>query len=70
MKLGKHMHVHPVGTDRKETYVVEDSKGRAIGYIEWYARWRQYVFNAESDAIFSHDCLSDLSTFCKQISKA
>jgi hypothetical protein len=67
MKIGKYMTVEPVGTLGHETWVVSSSKGQQIGFIEWHPPWRRYVFNAESDAIFSHDCLAQLSRFCERL---
>ena len=66
MKLGKYMTVYPVGTGGHETYLVKDTRGQIIGSFEWYPRWRRYVFEAESGAVFSHDCLAELSRFCKR----
>jgi hypothetical protein len=66
MKLGKYMTVEPIGTPGHETYVVSSSKGHPVGYVEWYQSWRQYVFNAEPNAVFSQDCLIELSRFCKR----
>lgn len=41
--------------------------GDALGGVEWYAPWRQYVFSADEMALFSHDCLADVADFLKQL---
>lgn len=45
------------------------SKGERVilGHIYWYSRWRQYCFFPQSDCVWSHDCLQDLSIFIKEL---
>ena len=71
MKLGKFMVAEPIGISPSEVYEIRDSRkqlhpgGGLLGHVEWYPRWKQYVFEPERGAVFSHDCLSELSVFCK-----
>lgn len=67
IQLGKYMTAYPVSKGRREPWAVKESCGQYIAYIEWYPPWKQYVVNAESDAVFSYDCLVALSQFCKRL---
>lgn len=45
--------------------------GDNLGWIQWYAAWKQYVFSAADEAaVFSHDCLQDIAAFMQQETKA
>lgn len=70
VKLGKYMTASPISGARYTMWVVKDSRGQYIAYLEWYPQWRQYVMNAESTAVFSHDCLSAISEFCKRLTSS
>lgn len=48
-------------TSRWTVYAVEGDV--ALGRIEWYGAWRQYVFYPESDCLFNRTCLRDLAQF-------
>lgn len=67
VKLGKYMTAYPVSNGAREPWAIKDSDGRYISYLEWYAPWRQYVMNAESTAVFSHDCLTAIAGFCQKL---
>jgi len=67
VRLGKYMTAYPISNGTREPWVIKDTRGRYIAYLEWYAPWRQYVMNAESDAVFSHDCLAAVSVFCRRL---
>jgi len=69
VRLGKYMTAYPVSSGAREPWAIKDSRGQYIAYLEWYSPWRQYVMNAESTAVFSHDCLSAIATFCKKLSR-
>jgi len=62
------MTAYPVSNGRREPWAIKDSRGRYIAYVEWYQPWGKYVMNAESNAIFSDDCLMALSKFCAKLS--
>jgi hypothetical protein len=66
MRLGRFMSAEPVGTAPRETYIIRSSSGDALGVVEWYPRWGQYIFDPESGVALSHECLSALAAFCKQ----
>lgn len=67
VRLGKYMTAYPVSNGRREPWAVKGSNGQYIAYLEWYPPWKQYVFNAESDAVFSGDCLDALARFCGRL---
>jgi len=37
-----------------------------LGYVTWDREWKQYVFWPEGGIAFSHDCLTNISTFLKE----
>ena len=67
VRLGKYMTAYPVSDGRREPWAVKGSNGQYIAYLEWYPPWRQYVLYAESDAVFSGDCLDALARFCGRL---
>lgn len=66
-RLGKYMSVLLVARpDRKTLYWrVLDSRGRPLGFIEWYGAWRQYTFfpTGIGQPVFNDDCLRELAAF-------
>jgi hypothetical protein len=40
-----------------------------LGFVEWYKPWRQWVFQADISAVFSEDCLADISDFLLQLNR-
>jgi len=40
--------------------------GGVLGGTLFYPRWKQYIFQP-NDAVFSHDCLTDIADFLKQL---
>ena len=34
-----------------------------LGGLDYAPRWRQFVFSADEDAVFSADCLRDIAEF-------
>jgi hypothetical protein len=69
VRLGKYMTAYPVSNGAREPWAIKDSGGRYIAYLEWYAPWRQYAMNAESTAMFSHDCLTAIAGFCQKLTR-
>lgn len=51
------------GHDRWDIYNAKSHDG--LGVIFWYPAWRQFVFAPEGTPVFSHDCMTALSTFCR-----
>ena len=40
-----------------------------LGSIQWYLRWKQFVFVPTVDVLFSADCLSDIQRFIEILGK-
>lgn len=36
------------------------SSNKPLGWIRWYAPWRQYVFYPATDTLFNSDCLKEI----------
>ena len=34
-----------------------------LGVVEWYPRWRQFIFEPAPNTVHSHDCLLDIADF-------
>jgi hypothetical protein len=41
--------------------------GTELGLIEWFFKWRQYIFNPEIGVIFSPGCMNDIAAFCVRL---
>lgn len=37
-----------------------------LGYVKWYAAWRQYSFFPEADTVYERQCLRDIADFCEK----
>lgn len=47
-----------------EIWTVESkSSDEVLGYVAWYARWRQYAFYPEPETLYNADCLQDIRDF-------
>ena len=44
--------------------------GDLLGQVEWYAPWRQYVFEPEPGCVFNVGCLDDISAFLAEQNQA
>jgi hypothetical protein len=57
-------------TGKTKVWKVENSNdGSYLGYVKWYGGWRRYVLSLSVDnvpAIWSQDCLQDVSNFIKK----
>lgn len=38
-----------------------------LGKVEYYYPWKQYIFEPSDLAVFSSDCLDDISSFINQL---
>jgi hypothetical protein len=57
---------HPNGV-----WTIENKRsGDILGRIEWYGPWRRYVAIFSDGAVWSHDCLADVSEFILNLSNA
>lgn len=67
MKIGKYITARAVGMAPHEAYTILSERGDTLGTVEWYPRWKQYIFDPEAGAVFSHDCLRELAAFCERM---
>lgn len=52
----------------KPEWFVRSKRTRgALGHIVWYPAWRQWVFEAAPNTVWSHDCLADVSEFMRSM---
>lgn len=67
-KLGKFMTVAESKDLRhgKPWFIIYDKEEFELGEVEWYPRWRGYVFVPEGGAVFSAGCLKDIEMFMKK----
>ena len=56
----------PSGKTRKWHVCPTRAPESIIGTIEWYDRWRKYVFAPGWETVFEEDCLRDIAAFCEQ----
>ena len=67
MRVGKFMLAETVVPAPNGVWLVRSIKsGVVLGGIEWYAPWRQYVFQPERDTEYSPDCLRALAAFMER----
>jgi len=41
-----------------------------LGYINWYAPWRQYVFRPQPDTVFNSECLNRIQGYVSEMNIA
>jgi len=49
--------------------VLNKSDGGALGLIQWYGAWRQYVFEAVAGCVFNGGCLDTISGILKRLNQ-
>jgi hypothetical protein len=54
-------------TDHKEWKIVTKKDDQPLGWVNWFPRWKLYVFEPWADTVFSSGCLQDIITFINQI---
>lgn len=47
----------------RKVNVVSKKHGFSLGLIQFYGRWRQFVFIPASETVFNKDCLRDIAVF-------
>lgn len=67
IRIGRYMRADAVPMDPHNAYTIYARNGSMIGIVEWYPRWREYVFQPDDQTVvLSHQCLRDLAMFlCK-----
>lgn len=54
------------GAKTKQFSVYSRPKRELLGYIKWWANWRQYCF-FPLNALFNKECLLQIAQFCEDI---
>lgn len=70
-RLGRYLLLEPGGhtldLPAYRYWIVRNAKsGAALGLIEWYPRWKQYVLCPNAVTVFNHSCLRDIAGFLTQ----
>lgn len=68
-ELGEHLSFRNLGkANPKATTFVYRVASRynnsVLGYVKWYAQWRQYTFFPEQFTILDKKCLTELAEYC------
>ena len=63
IRVGRFMTAHEVMPHPRGAWMVRGKGDAVLGYVEWYAPWRQYVFQPARDTEFSSDCLRAVTSF-------
>ena len=63
--IGKYLVVERGGRDGLggSWWIVRTRRGTALGMIEWYNRWRQYIFRPKPHTEYNNTCLQDIANF-------
>src|SRR5207249_10513958 len=51
----------------RKVNVVSKKHGYSLGLIQWYGRWRQYVFVPGPETVFNKQCLCDISDYLQEM---
>ncbi len=66
IRIGRFLTAETVLLDPHDAYTIHARNGDTIGFVEWYPRWKEYVFQADDQTVLSHQCLRDMAMFlCK-----
>ena len=52
----------PASEKKVDWYVSTPSA--PLGWINWYAPWRRYVFRPWAETLFDAECLEEIAVFC------
>ena len=47
--------------------VVSRSSTDGLGFIKWYAPWRQYCFFPHSETVWAKNCLNEVNIFIEEL---
>ena len=51
----------------RKVNVVSKKHGYSLGLIQWFGRWRQYVFVPAPETVFNKDCLRDIAQYLQDM---
>lgn len=63
IKVGRFMAAFEVMPAPGGCWLIKGRRGDVLGGVEWYAPWKQYVFQPQHNTEFSPDCLRALAAF-------
>ena len=43
--------------------ILTNSRHEVLGFVKWYAPWRQYCFFPDKDTIYSRGCMREINEF-------
>lgn len=69
---GKWFDIVKVGRDgrKKPDYAILTRKASVpLGFVSWYAPWRQYTLFPEADTVWSWGCLHDIEAFLRKVNR-
>ena len=53
---------------KTDVYQVVTKDGNTLlGMVSWYAPWRCYSFQPNSNCVFEHQCLKDIASFLDKL---
>lgn len=52
---------------KTSVFICLSKNNDTLGYVRWYASWRQYCFFPMGNAVFSLGCLEDVNNFISQL---
>ena len=67
--IGKYMHAERLGCEPEVYYTIHARDKSILGYVDWYQRWRSYVFSPEEGSALSWDCCLELSRFLENCNR-
>lgn len=59
-QIGKFMTAGKIGS--LDQWAI-DGRNCHLGFVDWYARWRKFVFHPAENTVFSDDCLTAMAAF-------
>ena len=59
----------PSKSGKTNIWTVVERSGSELGTVQWFGRWRKYVFIPAAGTVYEEDCLRDIASFCEQASK-
>ena len=66
----RYNHIHFIeSSGQKEKYWLccNNKTNAGLGIVEYYSRWRRWVFTGYESAIFDSSCLRDIADFLDQL---
>lgn len=63
--------IHFEKVDEWYWWCANNKSGDILARVEWYHPWKQWIMACTGDSVvFSHDCLTDIADFLRQLNEA